>query len=175
MTTATTTKHDPMTPAILRVVHEIVDAAGMRDAYENASHFHLRIEHEPYECLVIESWPTPDALAGERRRVSIAHYFEQNGDLIADPDLEMTDLGYPVALQQVPAFAFVYGLSHLGAETGGYQRITWRDEVTGRQMINTRLKLSTDRFTRMWASNLRKQGFVKKAREMGKAAAESAK
>jgi len=35
---------------------------------------------------------------------SMAHYFEQNGDLVADPDIEMlkTDDGrwYPVALQQ---------------------------------------------------------------------------
>lgn len=163
-----------MPPAILKIVHELVDAAGVRDAFETSEHFHLAIEHEPYERLVIESWPTPDAIAGERRRISLAHYFEQDGDLIADPDLEMTDAGYPVALQQVPTFAFVYGLSHLGSG-GGYTRVMWRDDLTREVVVDVRAKLSTDRFSRMWARNLRQQGFLRAAREIGKAAKKAAR
>lgn len=48
--------------------------------------------------LVIEAWDSP--IAGEGRRISIAHYFESAGDLVPDPEVEIRDDGWPIELSQ---------------------------------------------------------------------------
>jgi hypothetical protein len=106
-------------------------------------------------ALVIESWKTPDALGtGETRRISVAHYFESWGDLVPDPELEMNDFGYPVALNQQ------------GHET----RIIWRDQESGKVLVRPGAKKSVESFCRMWASNIRAQRFVQAAKAQAKAA-----
>lgn len=161
MTTVTTipaTTHDPLTPPILRVIHAIIDAAGARQPFEHAAHFSLTIFNEPFEALVVESWPTPDPIHGERRRVSIAHYYRQHGDLIADPELELTDAGHPIAFQTPPVQ--VLGL---GASAGSLP-ISWRRAGDGAVLIDTRAKREVDAFCRLWASNLKQQGFIRAAK-----------
>jgi hypothetical protein len=59
-----------------RIVTEI---AGKHGLNLEAPEAHLRLEMPPYEPLVIEN-------VG-RHLVSVAHYYEQNGGLIADPDV----------------------------------------------------------------------------------------
>lgn len=55
------------------------------------------------------------------KRYSVAHYFRQNGDSVADPDLEFIKekgLWYPVAVTQVPV-----------SNRGGYtEAIVWRED-----------------------------------------------
>lgn len=55
---------------------------------------HLKLTNEPYQDLVIEV-PHP-------RQISVAHYYEQNGDLVPDPDLVCwieQGVWYPVRFQ----------------------------------------------------------------------------
>ena len=52
-------------------------AHGLFEKFQTQTDFHVRLEQESYEPLVIERH-------GEL--ISVAHYFEQGGDLIADPD-----------------------------------------------------------------------------------------
>ena len=45
----------------------------------------LRVENPPYQQLVIEAIPEPGPLG--LRCLSVAHYGEQNGDLMRDPEM----------------------------------------------------------------------------------------
>ncbi len=46
---------------------------------------HLKIENPPYMALVIEATPEPGPLG--LAAISVAHYGEQNGDLMRDPEM----------------------------------------------------------------------------------------
>lgn len=69
-----------MLTSFLKIIRKIVKATGKLEEFENEEHFHIRIPNEPYMDLVIESWDSP--LKGEGRRISVVHYYEQNGDLV---------------------------------------------------------------------------------------------
>jgi hypothetical protein len=142
-----------MSNPMLTVVREIVTAAGQADAFDSAKHFSLRIDNEPWERLVIESWPVSgaDSLLSEKCHISVAHYYIQNGDLMADPEMVMTDTGQPLS----------YQLDSLGI----FRRCYWRNEV-GQVMVNRRERNDQLEFLRMWARNLREQGFIEAARRM---------
>jgi hypothetical protein len=47
--------------------------------------FHIRIENEPWMTLVIED--TQECGPNGLPAISVAHYGEQNGDLIRDPEM----------------------------------------------------------------------------------------
>lgn len=79
-------------------------------------------------------------------RVTLTHYFEQDGDLISDPDMEFV-IGaggewYPVALQ---------------LRTGHYFRARWFEN--GKEYINARRCTELKSFSTMWAKNLVAQGW----------------
>src|SRR5712692_3620527 len=99
-------------PPLLAVVNELVTAAGLHEQFQTGREFHLHLEHEPYEPLVIESWPADVSYVGEKRHISVAHYYYQEGDAIADPDILMTDTGYPIEIQ-MPLI---------------YTQVLWRDQ-----------------------------------------------
>jgi len=46
---------------------------------------YLKIENLPYMALVIEATPEPGPLGAAS--ISVAHYGEQNGDLMRDPEM----------------------------------------------------------------------------------------
>ena len=84
--------------------------------------------------------------------VSVAHYFEQNGDLMADPDVvfevnpdssKSGDWG-PVSFTQ--------------HSTGTYQEAVINRD--GKVMIAPRLVVSLKSFARMWDRNIKAQGYV---------------
>ncbi len=84
--------------------------------------------------------------------VSVAHYFEQNGDLMADPDLVF----------EVNPDSWKSGewgpVSFTQHSTGTYQEaVVIRD---GKVMMNTRLVASLKSFARTWDRNLDAQGYV---------------
>ena len=129
----------------LAMVKQIVAAAGQTYAFEHGVHFHLKLEHPVYMPLVIESWETGQPYRGEKRVVSVAHYFEQEGDLLADPEVLITDHGDPIHLQQVVCFTQVMWLGPLGT------------------VCNDRARRSVEELLRIWALNLREQGWIETA------------
>jgi uncharacterized protein DUF6908 len=135
-------------PPLLKVVHDLATAAGVHDQFQTAQEFHLRLEHEPYEPLVIESWPASTSYVGEKRHISVAHYYYQEGDAIADPDILMTDTGYPIEMQR-PLL---------------YTQVLWHDPQRG-TLVNTRAKRDIEEFMRMWARNIKDQGWLGVAKE----------
>ncbi len=112
---------------------EIASAAGLAGAFWQSEHFHLRLPNPPWMDLVIESWP----VSHSQRHISVAHYYEQNGDLVPDPEVEMTEYGDPVSLSQAL----------------GYTEV--RDAHTRSDVLL---------FLDMWARNIREQGFIDAAR-----------
>ena len=64
----------------MRTILQILERAG---GYR--SDLYLRIENSPYMALVIEATPEPGPLGVPA--ISIAHYGEQNGDLMRDPEM----------------------------------------------------------------------------------------
>lgn len=125
-------------PKMQKVVEQLAKRHGIdlsrREAY-------LRLELAGYERLVIEQ------IGGQL--VSVAHYFEQNGDQVADPDVVFFT-GYgpwaPIEITQ---------------SLGGYQRYAELAE-DGQQIqrFHPRGQAALAEFTEQWAQNLSDQGWL---------------
>ncbi len=141
----------------LKVIQEIVAAAGQAEQLtQRGPHFTLRLENPPYVPLTIEAWDSP--IPGEGRRISVAHYFEQEGDLVPDPEVEIRDNGWPIELSQ----------------RSFYTQVSWYDS-TDRMMFFLQAKREAlDFLNHTWAPNLRAQRFIDAARKLAEQRAEVA-
>jgi hypothetical protein len=135
----------------LDIVKEIVAAAGQTaQLAQRGPHFTLKIENPPYVPLTIEAWDSP--IAGENRRISVAHYFEQDGDLVPDPEVEMTDTGWPIELSQVAGFTLI---------------TVYRED--GQMLFAPQSKREVMHFlNETWAPNLRAQRFIEAAQKLAR-------
>lgn len=80
-----------------------------------------------------------------RYRIALSHYYEQNGDLIADPDME---------IRIDPSMQMAEGLTY--QDTYGYKEVY--EERDGKEYVNTALKRELNRFLNQWLNNLINQG-----------------
>jgi len=140
-------------PQFLATIVEIVKAAGQFEEFtRRGCHFHVVIENGSYQPLVIEAWDSP--IAGEGRRISVAHYFESNGDLVPDPEVEIRDDGWPIELSQVL----------------GYTQVTVYQE-DGTLLFAPRSRRDVLYFLNdTWAPNLRAPRFIEAARKLAQPA-----
>jgi hypothetical protein len=79
--------------------------------------------------------------------ISIAHYYQQNGDMMADPDLVVEIIGdewHPVAYQQ--------------DNIGLYEEAVYQEGE--KVLLRPQLIEDLQSFMALWNSNLRQQGFV---------------
>ena len=110
---------------------------------------HLRIENPPYMALVIEAiGPGPLGI----HALSVAHYGEQNGDLMRDPEMcfELClPLGGTASLDP-----FYCRNDYFGIEQ--WSRNIVRDHYVHLASLHDQ----HERFAAMWDNNLRLQGFV---------------
>lgn len=132
---------------------ELVMAAGRVDEWESSKrvdghHFHLRIENEGFMPLVVEAWNT-----GDGHTISMAHYWTCNGDAMRDPEVVMMGEGRILSFQQDPA---IYHETSVREETTG--GVAWK--------VNMRLYASVLSFTKMWARNIKAQGFIEAAKKV---------
>lgn len=84
----------------------------------------------------------------DRLLIAISHYYKQNGDMIADPDMELAV--YPL---QEKAEAFAY------QDCWGYRRVYGDDGAT----VDIRAKRELNGFLNQWLTNLIQQGHCIKA------------
>jgi hypothetical protein len=119
------------------VIHEILAAHGKLQAFRSCDDFFLKLSSDGFMPLTIER---------HGNRVIVAHYFEQNGDLVPDPDMEFLDRGGEDFLAA--------SIQH---STGFYQRCV--EEEDGRIQVRLGLERSLRNFATMWARNLKAQGF----------------
>jgi hypothetical protein len=69
-----------MTTIFQSTIEHLLQAHSLLEQFQAQTDFHVRFDMPCYDRLVIERH-------GEM--ISVAHYFEQNGDLIPDPDVEV--------------------------------------------------------------------------------------
>jgi hypothetical protein len=77
--------------------------------------------------------------------ISLTHYGEQNGDLMADPDME---------IRIYSEYKTIEALSFQNDYIGIYQRV-YREP----NRVNIRLKEELNQFLNTWLKNLNNQGF----------------
>jgi hypothetical protein len=109
---------------------------------------HLHIENPPYMALVIEAMDEsgPCGLPA----LSVAHYGEQNGDAMRDPDMGF-ELGFAGGPHLNP---FYLRNDYVGTEQ--WSRLI----ADGQYICHLRLHGEHQHFATLWDRNLRQQGFA---------------
>ena len=110
---------------------------------------YLRVENPPYMVLVIEAMPEPGPLG--LPAISIAHYGEQNGDLMRDPEM-CFELAKPVG-SKITFDPYYWRNDYLGVEQFS------RAIVRGHYVTLSQLHEQHQRFAAAWDRNLDLQGF----------------
>ena len=75
-----------MTTLFQETIEHLLKSHNLLDDFQNKDSFHVRFEKTGYQPLVIER---------HSEMISVAHYFEQNDDLIADPDVRASRRHHP--------------------------------------------------------------------------------
>jgi hypothetical protein len=88
--------------------------------------------------------------------VSVAHYYEQNGDLLADPEMtfEVIDDDGPDGWRAGRSSPVTFEMPGMGI----YREATFARD--GRVYVNERERADQAAFARTWSRNIREQGFV---------------
>jgi hypothetical protein len=109
---------------------------------------YLKIENPPYMELVIEA--TDESGSCGLPCISVAHYGEQNGDLMRDPEM-----CFELGLAGGPHLsAYHYRNDYLGIEQWS------RDVVDGNYVHRIALHEQHESFAKTWDNNLLLQGFL---------------
>ncbi len=111
--------------------------------------FYIKVKNEPWMDLVIED--TQELGPNNLPVISVAHYSEQHGDLMRDPEMlfEMEKSGREIVL-----WPFYWRNDFAGIEQYAASK------VEGQWVVNAKLRLDQLAFARTWDSNLRAQNFV---------------
>jgi hypothetical protein len=109
---------------------------------------YLKIDNLPYMELVIEAVDEPGPMG--LPALSVAHYGEQNGDLMRDPEM-CFELGFNDGPELIP---FYYRNDFVGVEQ--WSRNIVRNQYVCLEMLHRQ----HERFARTWGNNLRLQGFA---------------
>jgi uncharacterized protein DUF6908 len=111
---------------------------------------YLKIDNPPYMPLVIEAVPEPGPLGVPA--LSVAHYGEQNGDLMRDPEM-CFELSKPLLCSHMLS-AYYYRNDYMGVEQFSRYR-EGNDYVFVPNLYEQHQK-----FAELWDRNLRDQHFV---------------
>jgi len=112
---------------------------------------HRKVVNEPYMPLAM------DVLADTEygRVISIAHNHIQNGDVMADPDMQLL-----ISFKKQTAQAMTFQNDGMGI----YQECLFIDDE-GKLMVRLNLLKSLNRLLDTWSKNLIDQGFAQAARK----------
>jgi hypothetical protein len=125
-------------PKMQRIITELAQKHGV-DLSQVAAY--LRLHLPGYERLTIEN--------SGQQQVSVAHYFEQNGDLVADPDVVFFT-GYSVWVPIEITQNYGYTVRYATLNEAGTQ--ICRLNLTGQASLAA--------FSEQWAQNLMAQGWL---------------
>lgn len=119
-----------------KTIEWLLEKHNLLNAFQHQEHFHVRFEQPSYMPLVIER---------HTDMISVTHYFEQEGDLIQDPEVE---LHYPTWVSTAITQAFL----------GRRPKFIERDGLT---YVDTRFHSDVTNFLSLWQRNIRAQGWEK--------------
>ena len=128
-----------MTTLFQTTIEHLLKSHNLLESFQTQETFHVRFDKPGYQRLVIER---------HGDMISVAHYFEQNGDLVADPDVE---LHYPSWVPTAITQAFF----------GYRQKFIERD---GKAYVDTRFHKQVSEFLTLWARNIKAQGWAEGGR-----------
>lgn len=117
-------------------IEQLLEKHNLLNTFKSQDHFHVRFEQPNYMPLVIER---------HGAMISVAHYFEQEGDLIQDPEVE---LHYPTWTPTAITQAF------LGYRPKFFER-------DGQTYVDTKFHTEVSKFLFLWERNIRVQGWDK--------------
>lgn len=118
-------------------IEHLLQAHNLLDDFHKPDSFHVRFDKPGYERLVIERHGS---------MISVAHYYEQNGDLIPDPDVELHyPTWVPTAITQCIGFVV------------RREKFIEREDKT---YVDTRFHKEVSSFLTMWARNIKAQGWA---------------
>ena len=112
---------------------------------------YLRIENPPFMRLVIEVVGT--LFPSGACEVSVAHYAEQNGDAMRDPEITFLVIPSDGEWQWHP-------LTFLNDYVGMYQVAAEYDNFGRLQVRDAMLVRDISEFAEMWDRNIKQQGFI---------------
>ncbi len=128
-----------MTTLFQTTIEHLLRSLEVLEQFQTQTDFHVRFDMPHYDRLVIER---------HYALISVAHYFEQNGDLIADPEIEMHYPSWtPTAITQIL----------------GYRRTKFI-ELDGQTLVDTNFQRDISSFLAMWARNIKAQGWIERGR-----------
>jgi uncharacterized protein YqiB (DUF1249 family) len=105
---------------------------------------YLKIENHPYMSLTIEKV--------DENIISLCHYYEQNGDLMRDPEM---------VIKIYPERKMVESLNFRN-DGAGIDQYVYK-KVNDFVVCSQQVKNEQNKFLRQWLDNLKKQGFYKEA------------
>lgn len=120
-------------------IEHLLKSHNLLEAFQTQDHFHVRFNMPHFDRLVIERH-------GEM--INVSHYFEQNCDLVPDPDVE---LHYPSWIPNAITQAL------------GYRREKFI-ERDGKTFVDTRFHREVSSFLDLWARNIKAQGWAEKGK-----------
>lgn len=123
-------------------MQQIITALAAKHAFDLAvPDVSLRLDMPNFDRLVIEC-------VGPRR-ISVAHYFEQHGDLVADPEVVFfvpPGGWYPIEITQV---------------FGGYRQVAWlTSDGSDIDRYLPVMQREIASFGNLWGRNIRAQGWL---------------
>ncbi len=121
-------------------IYKKLEQLGILDVKE-----HVKVENGSYMPLSIDR-------LGENR-LAIAHNFIQNGDVMADPDMEV---------MLYPESRMAEALTFQNSALGTYQEVYAFDGQGKKIGVRPRLKKELNAFLEQWLINLVAQGFMVK-------------
>ena len=142
-------KHSTTNYKALYPFIEAVDNAG------GSAHF----KADGFMDLVIENLSIKEWFLGEPMDIySITHYGEQNGDLMADPDMQFGVVSDGEKMRVIP-------LTFQNDYMGIYQRI-FNQTPDGEWMYSKALCTDLDEFLYSWLQNIKEQGFYESIKDI---------
>ena len=144
----------------MRNIQKIIESRGHK-LDGSGAFFAISIKNKPYMRLAIEGIGcSPDG----RQLVSVAHYYEQNGDLMRDPEMTFMVDKEPATLKRPDPKGRLRWVPVTFQQDGGiplYQEAIIFDG--SRVLVRPKLFRSLKSFAYTWNRNIGGQGFVEAA------------
>jgi hypothetical protein len=128
-----------MTTLFQSMIQDLLKSHNLLETFQSQTEFHVQFDMRGNRRLVVER---------HSNSIRVAHYSKQNGEQIADPDVELHHPSWtPTAITQ----------------SWGYrrERFTTRD---GTMLFDMRFHKEVSAFLVMWARDLKTQGWIKKGK-----------